>query len=171
MKGSNKSAKNIINKKSIVKTNKSSKNIYMHNYNNHHEINKKNNNTINNLPNSKIKNAKTLANNNLRKSYNNSINVNNKTYNISKLFLKSTKTYNNLFIYIEKDIFNKSKLNLYNYTKIPNNKKFDLSLEQKINKNRKRYKYTNKNENHSLKLIKSISFDNNNSKDNNNKYN
>ena len=70
----------------------------MHNYNNHHEINKKINNTINNLPNSKIKYAKTLANNNLRKSYNNSFNVNNKTYNISKLFLKSTKTYNNLFI-------------------------------------------------------------------------
>ena len=174
-KNSNKSANNIINKKSIIKnSNKSTKNIIMHNNNNHGKINQILKNELNNIPNNKNKNKikyiKTVGNKTIQQLNKNSVNINSKTYNISKLFLKTTKTYNNLFIYIDKDILNKNKYNIkinnYN-TKIPhnNNEKYELSDIKKFNLNR--HNNMNRKNNHSLKIIKSISVDKEKPKQNN----
>ena len=166
-KNLNKSTQSISNKKLILKNiNKSTKNINRQNNNNHNQINQILKNKLNNMQSNKnkIKCVKTMGNSNIEKSHNNSVNVNNKTYNISKLFLTSTKTYNNLFIYIDKDVFNKTKnyikINNYNATNnnINNNNKNELSLKQKLKINR--HNSMNRNDNHSKKIIKTISFDN-----------
>ncbi len=171
----NKSTQSIINKKSIFKNiNKSTKNINRYNNNNQNQINQILKNKLNNMQSNKnkIKCVKIVGNNNIEKSQNNSVNINNKTYNISKLFLTSTKTYNNLFIYIDKDVFNKNKnyIKINNYNAINNNinnnnNKYELPLKQKLKINR--HNSMNRNNNHNKKIIKTISYDNIKPKENN----